>query len=132
MIRQAITRSIADQARTIRIHVHMIETINQAQPHLAADAAGEGRDPTPEELGERMEMPEEKVRRVLKIAKEPISMETPVGDDEDSHLGDFIEDHGRFHGELATSEGLKEATRSVLGDSRRAKRRCCACVSAST
>ncbi len=116
-IRQAITRSIADQARTIRIPVHMIETINKLNRISRQMLQEMGRDPTPEELGERMEMPEEKVRRVLKIAKEPISMETPVGDDEDSHLGDFIEDSTVGSPvELATSEGLKEATRSVLGD----------------
>jgi len=91
-IRQAITRSIADQARTIRIPVHMIETIQQAESNFTTDAAEMGREPTPEELAVRMEMPEDKVRKVLKIAKEPISMETPIGDDEDSHLGDFIED----------------------------------------
>ena len=116
-IRQAITRSIADQARTIRIPVHMIETINKLNRISRQMLQEMGRDPTPEELGERMEMPEEKVRRVLKIAKEPISMETPVGDDEDSHLGDFIEDSTVGSPvELATSEGLKDATRSVLGD----------------
>ena len=91
-IRQAITRSIADQARTIRIPVHMIETINKLNRISRQMLQEMGREPTPEELGERMEMPEDKVRRVLKIAKEPISMETPIGDDEDSHLGDFIED----------------------------------------
>ena len=92
-IRQAITRSIADQARTIRIPVHMIETINKLNRISRQMLQEMGREPTPEELGERMEMPEEKVRKVLKIAKEPISMETPIGDDEDSHLGDFIEDN---------------------------------------
>ena len=91
-IRQAITRSIADQARTIRIPVHMIETINKLNRISRQMLQEMGREPTPEELGERMEMPEDKVRKVLKIAKEPISMETPIGDDEDSHLGDFIED----------------------------------------
>ena len=91
-IRQAITRSIADQARTIRIPVHMIETINKLNRVSRQILQEQGREPTPEELAERMEMPEDKVRRVLKIAKEPISMETPIGDDEDSHLGDFIED----------------------------------------
>ena len=89
-IRQAITRSIADQARTIRIPVHMIETINKLNRVSRQMLQEMGREPTPEELGQRMEMPEDKVRRVLKIAKEPISMETPIGDDEDSHLGDFI------------------------------------------
>ncbi len=115
-IRQAITRSIADQARTIRIPVHMIETINKLNRISRQMVQEMGREPTPEELGERMEMPEEKVRRVLKIAKEPISMETPIGDDEDSHLGDFIEDVTIGSPvELATGEGLKEATRDVLG-----------------
>ena len=115
-IRQAITRSIADQARTIRIPVHMIETINKLNRVSRQMLQEMGREPTPEELGERMEMPEDKVRRVLKIAKEPISMETPIGDDEDSHLGDFIEDTTIGSPiELATDEGLKEATRDVLG-----------------
>ena len=114
-IRQAITRSIADQARTIRIPVHMIETINKLNRISRQMIQEMGREPTPEELGERMEMPEDKVRRVLKIAKEPISMETPIGDDEDSHLGDFIEDITIGSPvELATGEGLKEATREVL------------------
>ena len=115
-IRQAITRSIADQARTIRIPVHMIETINKLNRVSRQMLQEMGREPTPEELGERMEMPEDKVRRVLKIAKEPISMETPIGDDEDSHLGDFIADP--ISGspiELATGEGLREATKDVLG-----------------
>ena len=115
-IRQAITRSIADQARTIRIPVHMIETINKLNRVSRQMLQEMGREPTPEELGERMEMPEDKVRRVLKIAKEPISMETPIGDDEDSHLGDFIEDITIGSPiELATGEGLREATREVLG-----------------
>ncbi len=115
-IRQAITRSIADQARTIRIPVHMIETINKLNRVSRQMLQEMGREPTPEELGERMEMPEEKVRKVLKIAKEPISMETPIGDDEDSHLGDFIEDPTIGSPvDLATGEGLKEATREVLG-----------------
>ena len=115
-IRQAITRSIADQARTIRIPVHMIETINKLTRISRQLLQEKGREPTPEELGERMEMPEEKVQRVLKIAKEPISMETPVGDDEDSHLGDFIEDPSiGSPAELATGEDLKEVTRNVLG-----------------
>ncbi len=121
-IRQAITRSIADQARTIRIPVHMIETINKLSRISRQMLQEKGREPTPEELGERMEMPEEKVRRVLKIAKEPISMETPIGDDEDSHLGDFLDSDSNL-GEgasvgapldLATDEGLQEATRGVL------------------
>jgi RNA polymerase primary sigma factor len=114
-IRQAITRSIADQARTIRIPVHMIETINKLNRVSRQMLQEMGREPTPEELGQRMEMPEDKVRRVLKIAKEPISMETPIGDDEDSHLGDFIEDITIGSPiELATGEGLREATREVL------------------
>ncbi len=115
-IRQAITRSIADQARTIRIPVHMIETINKLNRVSRQMLQEMGREPTPEELGERMEMPEDKVRKVLKIAKEPISMETPIGDDEDSHLGDFIEDQTIGQPvDLATGEGLREATRDVLG-----------------
>ncbi|MBL6716170.1 MAG: RNA polymerase sigma factor RpoD [Pseudomonadales bacterium] len=115
-IRQAITRSIADQARTIRIPVHMIETINKLNRISRQMLQEMGREPTPEELGERMEMPEDKVRRVLKIAKEPISMETPIGDDEDSHLGDFIEDVTAGSPiDMATDEGLREATRAVLG-----------------
>ncbi|WP_111640991.1 RNA polymerase sigma factor RpoD [Marinimicrobium alkaliphilum] len=114
-IRQAITRSIADQARTIRIPVHMIETINKLNRVSRQMLQEMGREPTPEELGERMEMPEDKVRKVLKIAKEPISMETPIGDDEDSHLGDFIEDTTIVSPiESATTEGLTEATREVL------------------
>jgi len=115
-IRQAITRSIADQARTIRIPVHMIETINKLNRISRQMLQEMGREPTPEELGERMDMPEDKVRKVLKIAKEPISMETPIGDDEDSHLGDFIEDLTIASPvESATEEGLTEATREVLG-----------------
>ncbi len=114
-IRQAITRSIADQARTIRIPVHMIETINKLNRISRQMLQEMGREPTPEELGERMEMPEDKVRKVLKIAKEPISMETPIGDDEDSHLGDFIEDTTIASPvDAATGEGLREATRQVL------------------
>ena len=114
-IRQAITRSIADQARTIRIPVHMIETINKLNRISRQMLQEMGREPTPEELGERMEMPEDKVRKVLKIAKEPISMETPIGDDEDSHLGDFIEDVTISSPvDSATEEGLTEATQDVL------------------
>ena len=114
-IRQAITRSIADQARTIRIPVHMIETINKINRVSRQLLQEMGREPTPEELGKRLEMDEVKVRKVLKIAKEPISMETPIGDDEDSHLGDFIEDSNITSPvDAATSEGLKEATREVL------------------
>jgi len=114
-IRQAITRSIADQARTIRIPVHMIETINKLNRISRQMLQEMGREPMPDELAARMDMPEDKVRKVLKIAKEPISMETPIGDDEDSHLGDFIEDttvHSPI--ESATAEGLKETTHAVL------------------
>ena len=114
-IRQAITRSIADQARTIRIPVHMIETINKLNRISRQILQEKGREPTPDELAERMEMPEEKVRKVLKIAKEPISMETPIGDDEDSHLGDFIEDQNIVSpAESATAEGLRESTQDIL------------------
>ncbi len=114
-IRQAITRSIADQARTIRIPVHMIETINKLNRISRQMLQEMGREPSPDELAERMEMPEDKVRKVLKIAKEPISMETPIGDDEDSHLGDFIEDISVLSPvDSATAEGLREATREVL------------------
>ena len=114
-IRQAITRSIADQARTIRIPVHMIETINKLNRISRQMLQEMGREPSPEELSERMQMPEDKVRKVLKIAKEPISMETPIGDDEDSHLGDFIED-GVIESPIqsATGESLKAATKEVL------------------
>ena len=115
-IRQAITRSIADQARTIRIPVHMIETINKLNRISRQLLQEKGREPTAEELGERMEMPEEKVRRVLKIAKEPISMETPIGEDEDSHLGEFLPDTTVGSPvDLATRQGLNEATQTVLG-----------------
>src|ERR1022692_3869293 len=114
-IRQAITRSIADQARTIRIPVHMIETINKMNRFSRQILQEMGREPTPEELAVRMEMPEDKVRKVLKIAKEPISMETPIGDDEDSHLGDFIEDQSVASPiDQATMESLRETTHSVL------------------
>ncbi len=114
-IRQAITRSIADQARTIRIPVHMIETINKLNRISRQMLQEMGREATPEELSERMEMPEDKVRKVLKIAKEPISMETPIGDDEDSHLGDFIEDANiESPVEAAAGVGLSEATREIL------------------
>ncbi len=116
-IRQAITRSIADQARTIRIPVHMIETINKLNRVSRQMLQEMGREPTPEELGKRLDMPEDKVRKVLKIAKEPISMETPIGDDEDSHLGDFIEDSTMESPiDSATAEGLREATREVLAN----------------
>ncbi|HSQ08534.1 MAG TPA: RNA polymerase sigma factor RpoD [Chromatiaceae bacterium] len=123
-IRQAITRSIADQARTIRIPVHMIETINKLNRISRQMIQEMGREATPEELATRMDMPEDKVRKVLKIAKEPISMETPIGDDEDSHLGDFIEDSGVVSPvESATMEGLREATQNMLASltSREAK-----------
>ncbi|SFU85676.1 RNA polymerase sigma factor RpoD [Xenorhabdus koppenhoeferi] len=114
-IRQAITRSIADQARTIRIPVHMIETINKLNRISRQMLQEMGREPSPEELAERMMMPEDKIRKVLKIAKEPISMETPVGDDEDSHLGDFIEDTTlELPLDSATSESLRSATHDVL------------------
>ncbi len=114
-IRQAITRSIADQARTIRIPVHMIETINKLNRISRQMLQEMGREPTPEELAQKMEMPEDKVRKVLKIAKEPISMETPIGDDEDSHLGDFIEDIAAVSPlESATSQSLAEATHQIL------------------
>ncbi len=114
-IRQAITRSIADQARTIRIPVHMIETINKLNRISRQMLQEMGREPTPEELAVRMEMPEDKVRKVLKIAKEPISMETPIGDDEDSHLGDFIEDANILSPiDTATTTGLTDTVQKVL------------------
>ena len=115
-IRQAITRSIADQARTIRIPVHMIETINKLNRISRQYLQETGQEPTPEELSKRMDLSEDKIRKVLKIAKEPISMETPIGDDEDSHLGDFIEDQNILSPvDSATSHGLQETTRNVLG-----------------
>jgi RNA polymerase primary sigma factor len=114
-IRQAITRSIADQARTIRIPVHMIETINKLNRISRQMLQEMGREPTPEELAKKMDMPEDKIRKVMKIAKEPISMETPIGDDEDSHLGDFIEDTNvESPMETATVTGLSETVRDVL------------------
>ncbi|MBB72008.1 MAG: RNA polymerase sigma factor RpoD [Legionellales bacterium] len=114
-IRQAITRSIADQARTIRIPVHMIETINKLNRVSRQILQETGQEATPEELSARLDMPEDKVRKVLKIAKEPISMETPIGDDEDSHLGEFIEDPSVLSPlDSATNEGLREATQQVL------------------
>lgn len=114
-IRQAITRSIADQARTIRIPVHMIETINKLNRISRQILQETGLEPTPEELSKRMDLPEDKIRKVLKIAKEPISMETPIGDDEDSHLGDFIEDTNiESPVESATNSGLSEATQKIL------------------
>ena len=115
-IRQAITRSIADQARTIRIPVHMIETINKLNRVSRQMVQEKGREPTPEELGERMELPEDKIRRVLKIAKEPISTETPIGDEDDTTLGDFIEDTAiPSPDEAATEDNLTEATDDILG-----------------
>lgn len=114
-IRQAITRSIADQARTIRIPVHMIETINKLNRISRQMLQELGRDPQPEELAERMDLPEDKVRKVLKISKEPISMATPIGDDEDSNLGDFIEDTNvLLPADTATNAGLSESTREIL------------------
>ncbi|MDQ2993953.1 MAG: RNA polymerase sigma factor RpoD, partial [Pseudomonadota bacterium] len=114
-IRQAITRSIADQARTIRIPVHMIETINKLTSISRQIFLETGVEPSPEELSKHMDMPEDKIRKVLKISKEPISMETPIGDDDDSHLGDFIEDMNALSPiDSATSEGLREAIRSIL------------------
>ena len=116
-IRQAITRSIADQARTIRIPVHMIETINKLNRISRQMLQEKGREPTPEELSVKMGLPEEKIRKVMKIAKEPISLETPVGDDDDSHLGDFIEDRSIVvPAEAATSESLKNAINGVLDE----------------
>lgn len=115
-IRQAITRSIADQARTIRIPVHMIETINKLNRISRQILQETGLEPTPEELSRRMNIPEDKIRKILKIAKEPISMETPIGDDEDSHLGDFIEDNNTISPiDAATNFGLSEAVQKVLG-----------------
>ena len=113
-IRQAITRSIADQARTIRIPVHMIETINKLNRVSRQMLQEMGREPTPEELGTRMEMPEDKVRKVLKIAKEPISMETPIGDDEDSHLGDFIEDTNIARRSISATDAKVSAKRRTM------------------
>jgi RNA polymerase primary sigma factor len=114
-IRQAITRSIADQARTIRIPVHMIETINKLNRISRQMLQEMGREPTPEELAERMEMPEDKIRKVLKIAKEPISMETPIGDDEDSHLGDFIEDRNvTAPADAAVNAAIREVVEELL------------------
>ncbi|MDD6176944.1 MAG: RNA polymerase sigma factor RpoD [Succinivibrionaceae bacterium] len=114
-IRQAITRSIADQARTIRIPVHMIETINKLNRISRQMLQETGHEPTPEELSKRMGIPEEKIRKVMKISKEPISMETPIGDDEDSHLGDFIEDSSLpLPADVATSESLKAVVEEVL------------------
>ena len=117
-IRQAITRSIADQARTIRIPVHMIETINKIVRTSRQMLHEIGREPTPEELAEKLAMPLEKVRKVLKIAKEPISLETPIGDEEDSHLGDFIEDKNAILPiDAAIQSNLRETTTRVLASS---------------
>ncbi|MDN0085468.1 RNA polymerase sigma factor RpoD [Crenobacter sp. SG2305] len=114
-IRQAITRSIADQARTIRIPVHMIETINKMNRISRQILQESGHEPDPAELAERMEMPEDKIRKIMKISKEPISMETPIGDDDDSHLGDFIEDQNNLApSEAAMYASLREATKEVL------------------
>jgi RNA polymerase primary sigma factor len=114
-IRQAITRAIADQARTIRIPVHMIETINKLIRTSRYLVQEYGREPTPEEIAEKMELPLDKVRKVLKIAKEPISLETPIGEEEDSHLGDFIEDKSAVSpSEAVISMNLAEQTRRVL------------------
>ena len=114
-IRQAITRSIADQARTIRIPVHMIETINKLNRISRQILQETGQEPTPEELSKKMLIPEDKIRKIMKIAKEPISMETPIGDDDDSHLGDFIEDTNILNPiDSATAGGLKEAMRGIL------------------
>ena len=114
-IRQAITRSIADQARTIRIPVHMIETINKMNRISRQILQSTGQEPEPSELAEKMEMPEEKIRKILKISKEPISMETPIGDDEDSHLGDFIEDVGTLTPDDAAVYGsLRSVTSEIL------------------
>lgn len=127
-IRQAITRSIADQARTIRIPVHMIETINKLNRVARQMLQEMGREPTPDELAERVEMPEDKVRKVLKISKEPISMETPIGDDEDSHLGDFVEDINVMSpADSAIIEGLREATQGVLNGLTERKPKYCVC-----
>jgi RNA polymerase primary sigma factor len=132
-IRQAITRSIADQARTIRIPVHMIETINKLNRISRQMLQEMGREPTPEELAVRMEMPEDKVRRVLKIAKEPISMETPIGDDEDSHLGISSRTPRWTRRSIPRRWSRCARPRTPCSPaSRRARRRCCACASAST
>ena len=131
-IRQAITRSIADQARTIRIPVHMIETINKlvrTSRHMVQEI---GREPTPEEMAAKLAMPVEKVRKVLKIAKEPISLETPIGDDDDSHVGDFIEDKTAVLPiDAAIQSNLSRDDARVLARSRRARSGCCGCASAS-
>jgi RNA polymerase primary sigma factor len=133
-IRQAITRSIADQARTIRIPVHMIETINKMNRISRQHLQEFGFEPDASILAAKMEIPEDKIRKIMKIAKEPISMETPIGDDDDSHLGDFIEDTGNTAPIEARHAG-RPARRGEghprLADQGRAKPRCCACASAS-
>jgi RNA polymerase primary sigma factor len=131
-IRQAITRSIADQARTIRIPVHMIETINKLVRCSRQFLHEQGREPTPEEMAERLSMPLEKVRKVMKIAKEPISLETPIGDEEDSHLGDFIEDKNAIIPSMRLfRQTSRKRSPASLPVSPRAKNACCACASAS-
>jgi RNA polymerase primary sigma factor len=131
-IRQAITRSIADQARTIRIPVHMIETINKIVRTSRQMMHEMGREPTPEELAERLHMPLEKVRKVLKIAKEPVSLETPVGDEEDSQLGDFIEDKNAVQPlDAAINQNLRETVNRIMSTLTPAKSACCVCVSVS-
>jgi RNA polymerase primary sigma factor len=131
-IRQAITRSIADQARTIRIPVHMIETINKLVRTSRQILHEIGREPTPEELAERLSMPLEKVRKVMKIAKEPISLETPIGDEEDSHLGDFIEDKNAvIPVDAAIQANLKETVTRVLASLTPREERVLGCASAS-
>ena len=132
-IRQAITRAIADQARTIRIPVHMIETINKLIRTSRQLVQELGREPTPEEIATKMEVPVDKVRKVLKIAQEPISLETPIGEEEDSHLGDFIEDKqvvSPVESIIGLSRCASRPTRSSTR-SRPARRRCCGCASAS-
>jgi RNA polymerase primary sigma factor len=130
-IRQAITRSIADQARTIRIPVHMIETINKLVRTSRQMLHEIGREPTPEELAEKLGLPLEKVRKVMKIAKEPISMETPIGDEEDSHLGDFIEDKNAILPLDAAIHQPRKRSPACWPASPRVKSACCACASAS-
>lgn len=131
-IRQAITRSIADQARTIRIPVHMIETINKMNRISRQILQETGAEPDPATLAQKMDMPEDKIRKILKIAKEPISMETPIGDDDDSHLGDFIEDTATLAPSDAALHGsMRDVVKEVLDSLTRARPRCCACVSAS-
>jgi len=131
-IRQAITRSIADQARTIRIPVHMIETINKMNRISRQILQETGQEPDPQTLAVRMEMPEDKNRKILKIAKEPISMETPIGDDDDSHLGDFIEDTATLApADAAARVDARRGQGGARYASPRARPRCCACASAS-